>query len=54
MGDGFAHFDVSELNVGHPHDLATSHQLTDLAIKGLRNVTEPYFLWVHYFDPHFA
>ncbi|HEU4364826.1 MAG TPA: sulfatase [Candidatus Krumholzibacteria bacterium] len=53
MGDGFAHFDFSVLNVGHPHEISTSTQLTELALKGLRNVKEPYFLWVHYFDPHF-
>ena len=53
MGDGFAHFDFSVLNVGHPHDISTSTQLTELALKGLRGVKQPYFLWVHYFDPHF-
>jgi arylsulfatase A-like enzyme len=53
MGDGFAHFDYSVLNVGNPHEISTSPQLTELALKGLRNVKEPYFLWVHYFDPHF-
>ncbi len=53
MGDGFAHFDYSVLNVGNPHEISSSQQLTELALKGLRGVKEPYFLWVHYFDPHF-
>jgi arylsulfatase A-like enzyme len=54
MGDGFAHFDYSVLNVGHPHEVATAQPLTEMAIKGMRGAKEPYFLWLHYFDPHFA
>jgi arylsulfatase A-like enzyme len=54
MGDGFAHFDFSVLNVGHPHEVATAQPLTEMAIKGMRGAKEPYFLWLHYFDPHFA
>ncbi len=53
MGDGFAHFDFSVLNAGNPHLLSTSQPLTDLALEGLRDAKKPYFLWVHYFDPHF-
>jgi arylsulfatase A-like enzyme len=53
MGEGFSHFDFSVLNVGDPHEVTTSQQLTELAHTGMRNAKEPYFLWVHYFDPHF-
>lgn len=53
MGEGFSHFDFSVLNVGDPHEVATAQQLTDLAQKGMRAAKEPWFLWVHYFDPHF-
>ncbi len=53
IGDGFANFDYSVLNIGHPHDVATADDLTDLALQGLRDADKPYFLWVHYFDPHF-
>jgi len=53
IGDGFAHYDYSVLNIGHPHDVSTAKELTDLALRGLRGMKEPYFLWVHYFDPHF-
>lgn len=53
MGEGFSHFDFSVLNVGDPHEVTTSQQLTELAHTGMRGVKEPYFLWVHYFDPHF-
>ncbi len=54
MGDGFTHFDFSVLNVGHPHEIMTSQDLTEIALRGMRNLKEPYFVWVHYFDPHFA
>lgn len=53
MGDGFSHFDFSVLSVGDPHEVTTAQQLTDLARTGTRNTKEPFFLWVHYFDPHF-
>jgi arylsulfatase A-like enzyme len=53
IGEGFSHFDFSVLNVGDPHEVTTAQQLTDLAHTGMRDAKEPYFLWVHYFDPHF-
>jgi arylsulfatase A-like enzyme len=53
MSEGFSHFDFSVLNVGDPHEVSTAQQLTELARTGLRSAKEPYFLWVHYFDPHF-
>jgi len=53
IGDGFSHFDFSVLNVGDPHEVTTAQQLTELARTGMRGAKEPYFLWVHYFDPHF-
>ncbi len=54
MGDGFAHFDFSVLNVGHPHEVMTSQKLMEIARKGMRNLKQPYFVWIHFFDPHFA
>jgi len=54
MGDGFEHFDFSVLNVGHPHEVMTSQKLMEIARTGMRNLKEPYFVWVHFFDPHFA
>jgi len=53
FAEGFRHYDFSVLNVGHPHDVATARQLTDLVVRDLDEVTKPYFIWVHYFDPHF-
>jgi arylsulfatase A-like enzyme len=53
LAEGFASYDYSVLNVGHPHDVSTGEPLTDLAIADIRNLQEPFFLWVHYFDPHF-
>ncbi len=54
MGDGFAHFDFSVLDVGHPHEVMTSQKLIQIARTGMRNLKKPYFVWVHFFDPHFA
>lgn len=54
MGAGFAHFDFSVLNVGHPHEVMTSQKLLEIARGGMRNLKAPYFVWVHFFDPHFA
>jgi arylsulfatase A-like enzyme len=53
IGDGFSHYDYTVLNDGHPHDIETSNKLTDLALRGARGLQEPWFVWVHYFDPHF-
>ena len=47
---GFATFDDS-LTQGH--DAVTSPEVTRTAMKYLRRKRrEPFFLWVHYFDPH--
>jgi arylsulfatase A-like enzyme len=54
LADGFKSYDYSVLNVGHPHDVATARQLTDLVIADLAKIEKPFFTWVHYFDPHFA
>lgn len=54
LADGFKSYDYSVLNVGHPHDVATAEPLTDLAIDALEEIEKPFFMWVHYFDPHFA
>jgi arylsulfatase A-like enzyme len=52
FGDGFGAFDFSVLNVGHPHDVSTAKELTDLVIADLPKTKKPFFFWVHYFDPH--
>ena len=37
------------------HDSVTSRELTRKALKYLRTVgREPFFLWLHYFDPHYS
>lgn len=52
---GFEVFDDSVLNVGNPHDVATAVPLTHRVLENLRErpLVPPFFLWVHYFDPHF-
>lgn len=53
VAKGFDHYDDSVLRVGDPHEVATAEPLTDLALAHLATLRPPFFLWVHYFDPHF-
>lgn len=52
MDKGFDSFDHSVLDVGDPHLVSTAKMLTDRAVQSLETLEEPFFLWVHYFDPH--
>jgi arylsulfatase A-like enzyme len=54
FGEGFRSFDYSVLNLGRTHDVSTSKELTDLVIADLPQTKKPFFIWAHYFDPHFA
>lgn len=41
---------------GNPHNVETSTVLTDQAVASFERLVEddaPFFLWVHYYDPHF-
>jgi len=52
---GFAQgFDVFDETNVVGHEEVTSKDLTLTALAQLDNVSEPFFLWVHYFDPHFS
>ncbi len=52
FAQGFDIFDESQI-LGH--NAITSEALTQLAIKYLKaEEDKPFFLWVHYFDPHFT
>ena len=52
LAQGFRAFDES-LALGHY--AVTSEKLTALALRYLRRLErEPFFLWVHYFDPHYS
>ena len=53
LNNGFRKFDHSALQMGHPHDTSTAERISDLAIDDLDVLEEPFFMWVHYFDPHF-
>ncbi len=48
---GFEIFDESNV-LGH--EAVTSRDSTMTALALLEDVDEPFFLWVHYFDPHFT
>jgi arylsulfatase A-like enzyme len=50
---GFAHWDESSAG---GHAFVSSERVTDLAIRSLDRLAEapaPFFLFVHYFDPHY-
>jgi arylsulfatase A-like enzyme len=51
---GFDVFDASVLEQGNPHDATTAREVTDLALAGMRAADAPWFIWAHYFDPHFV
>jgi arylsulfatase A-like enzyme len=53
LSKGFGIYDDSVLQVGNPHRVASAVPLTDSALRSLQTLEEPFFLWVHYFDPHF-
>lgn len=53
LAEGFGLYDDSVLDVGHPHNVTTAKTLTDRALESLESIESPFFLWVHYFDPHF-
>jgi arylsulfatase A-like enzyme len=50
---GFSVFDGSMFELGNPHDISSSRRITDLALAGIAEAKEPWFVWAHYFDPHF-
>jgi len=51
FAQGFDVFDESHL-LGH--GAVTSRGLSRIALARLGEVAEPFFLWVHFFDPHFT
>lgn len=48
---GFDLFDESNVR---GHEAVTSEAVTRTALKRIEELPEPFFLWVHYFDPHFT
>jgi arylsulfatase A-like enzyme len=53
LAAGFDTYDATVLDVGHPHKVSTAYELTKRAIAFIEQAHEPYFVWIHYFDPHF-
>lgn len=52
---GFDRFDYSVLDKGPPKKIHTAKEVSDLAVKELSgSIKEPFFMWLHYFDPHNA
>ena len=53
FGQGFNVYDTGALDIGYPLDIKSSDYITDFGIKMLdQPMKEPFFLWLHYFDPH--
>lgn len=53
FNQGFDRFDASVLEKGQSKLIASSKEVTDLAIDAADRLGRgPFFLWVHYFDPH--
>ncbi len=49
---GFDTYDYSVLDMGHPHEVISSKYISDQGIKALDSIKQPFFLFLHYFDPH--
>lgn len=49
---GFDLYDFSVLDTGNPHKIATSALISDKAVAALQRIKGPFFLFLHYFDPH--
>ena len=54
LARGFDAYDQSLLEEGKHHKATTAEELTDRALTAISKLQEPYCLWLHYFDPHFA
>ncbi|MCC6157557.1 MAG: sulfatase [Deltaproteobacteria bacterium] len=53
FNQGFDRFEALVLGKGKSRLITSSREVTDRAIKAVdRGGREPFFLWVHYFDPH--
>ncbi|MFC1853276.1 sulfatase-like hydrolase/transferase [candidate division CSSED10-310 bacterium] len=50
---GFDYYDVSVLqDTVNPEKIISSQDITDKILKMLSQIEQPFFIWVHYFDPH--
>ena len=53
FAQGFEIYDDTVLEVGHPHRVSTAKILTDRVLARAPSTESRFFVWVHYFDPHF-
>jgi arylsulfatase A-like enzyme len=50
---GFEYYEDAVLEEGNPVDISSSAEVSDAAISWLHEEARaPFFLWLHYFDPH--
>lgn len=54
FSQGFERYSISPTQKGDINSITTSKEITDLGIEAIdRPMKTPFFLWLHYFDPHF-
>jgi len=51
LDQGFDHYDDDTQSRGNPAERPAS-EVTDAALAWLEGAERPFFLWVHYYDPH--
>ena len=51
LDQGFEHYDDDTQSRGDPAERPAS-EVTDAALAWLEHAERPFFLWVHYYDPH--
>jgi arylsulfatase A-like enzyme len=50
---GFDVYDTSSVENGESaHNIISAEKVSDSAIEALQRLESPFFLWLHYFDPH--
>lgn len=50
---GFDTYDYSVIEKGEPDEISTAKEISDLVVAALeKNTYQPFFMWLHYFDPH--
>lgn len=52
FSDGFDVFDASVFATQSPYEISSSGDLTDLGLEAMATMEPPWFLWIHYMDPH--
>ncbi|MCP4633464.1 MAG: sulfatase [candidate division Zixibacteria bacterium] len=52
LEQGFDHYNMGVIKMGYTSELVTAPKLNELLLNDIENISEPFFIWAHYFDPH--